>query len=202
MRLNTPYLQIQGIRRQYRERGLFTFPRPFTYVSLADFTTPGAAAAGEVARTRLTIDSDSDFIWTRASWYAQDVPFNPPQSMSLNTENSTWASTRSANFEVAFKDMRSGRIWHEPLFIEPTDFSGWIGADAAGSVLEQTNGAIILAVAGNDTGIGHVPHPFLEPVILPASCQFEISVRNRSAGASIFSSHLFSFHGVRLYKLN
>jgi len=199
--LNTPFLQLQAIRREYRERGLFTYPKEFTYLVRVNFPTAGAAAAGEIARDRVLIDSDSDFVWTRTSWYVQDAPFNPPQSMPANSQAANWSSTVSATFEIGLKDMRSGRQYHGDPFIEPTVFSGWIGVDAPGSVLEQENGPIVSGVAGNDTGVGHVPHPFLEPVILKASTLFEISLRNRSAGPSVFSTHVFGLHGARLYSL-
>jgi len=144
----------------------------------------------------LGIDSDSDFVWTRSSWYFQSVPFNPPASMPATSQGATWASTVSATFEIALRDMRSGRLFHDDPFINPAVFSGMQGVDAPGSVLEQENDPLILGFAANDTSIGHVPHPWLEPIILKASTLFEISVRNRSAGAAAFTVHLINADGT------
>lgn len=202
MLLTTPYLQLQAIRRDYRMRGLFTYPKPFTYIVDVDFPNAGNVAAGESAKGTVLIDSDSDFVWNRLGWYAQDALFAPPQSLSANTEDSTWETNRAAVFEFAFRDIRSGRLFHGAPFVEATDFSGWIGVATPGGVQEQYNGADVLGVAGNDTGIGHLPHYFPEPVILTASTLFEVTVRNRTSAASTFSSHLIALHGARLTKLN
>ena len=201
MFVNSPYFHLQAYRRALRDRGISSYPKPFTYILAVNFPTAGAVQPGEIAQGSLLIDSDSDFMVTRLSWYAQDVPFNPPTSVSVNTQDSTWETSLPASFEMRIEDLRSGRSWHLPRFIEPELFSGWIGVAAAGTPQEDANLEDVTPVAANDTGIGHFPNQLTEPIVLPASSLYQIALRQRASGAVTFSTHLFAFHGARLYKV-
>jgi hypothetical protein len=201
--VDTPYFHVQAIRRRYRDRGLFTFPKPFTYLVAVNFPNAGNVVSGETAFGNLLIDGDSDFIWNRVSWYAQDVPFNPPQSVSAaNTEGSTWETGRPAEYELAVTDLRSDRDWHQVPFIDPILFSGWVGVAVAGTPQDDSNREDVTPVAGNDCGVGHFANYLVEPIVIPASSLYKFALRQRATGASVFSTHLFALHGVRLYALN
>lgn len=200
--VTTPYFHLQAIRRAYRDKGLFTLPKPFTYLLQVNFPNAGVVNPGEIATGRLLIDSDSDFVWYRTSWYAQDAPYNPPQSLSVNTELSSWETARPAAWEIAIRDLRDGRAWHVVPFIEPILFSGWVGVVAAATPQADSNLEDVTPIVANDVGIGHFPHALPEPIILPASTLYEFTLRQRAAAAVTDSTHLFAFHGARLFKLN
>ena len=200
--VSTPYFHLQAIRRAYRDKGLFTLPKPFTYLLTVQFPNAGVVNPGDIATGRLLVDSDSDFVWYRTSWYAQDVPFNPPESVSATTEDSTWESERPADFEVKIRDLRDGRAWHIPDFIEPLLFSGWVGVNAAGTPQEDENLEDVTPIGGSDVGVGHFSNALPEPIILPASTLYEFTLRQRAGAAVTASTHLFALHGARLFKLN
>jgi hypothetical protein len=200
--VTTPYFHLQAIRRAYRDKGLFTLPKPFTYLLKVNFPTPGNVTPGEQATGRLLIDSDSDFIWYRTSWYAQNAPFDPPGSIATVTEGSSWETQRPAAWEMAIRDLRDNRAWHVEQFIEPILFSGWLGVALAGTPQADSNLEDVTPVAGSDLGMGHFPNALPEPIILGASTLYEFTLRQRATGAVTDSTHLFAFHGARLFKLN
>jgi hypothetical protein len=197
--VNSPYFHVQAIRRMYRDQGIPTLAKPFMYVLPVNFPNAGVVTPGERGRGILQIDADSDFVWDRLRWYAQDVPFDPPDSVSINTEPSTYEISRYAFFEIQLRELDSSHRFQQPEFLESILAGGWIGIAAAG-VQTDLNEGDINPVAGQDVGFAALENPFPEPIILKASRRFEITLRNRAAANSTESTHLFGLHGTKLFR--
>lgn len=200
--VNTPYFQVQAIRRKYRDMGILTTAKPFTYVLLVQFANEGSAPINQIARDTLQIDADSDFIWCRTGWYAQDVRFNPPQSVSATSEDSTWETSRMSLFRFNWRILDSQRAFHQARFIDGVLFGGWSGVQSfnAGLSQDDVNREDVTPDAARDTGIGYYAHPFLEPPILPAQANVEVQIQSRANNNN--SDHLIVFHGVRLFRFH
>lgn len=199
--ISSPYFHVQAIRRFYRDRGIFTTAKPFTYVINPFFPTEGAAGINQVARAVLRVDSDSDFVWVNTQWYAQDVRFNPPQSVSATGEISTWEIVRAALFRFNFRVLDNQRAFHQDPFIDFLVFGGWSGVTNfnIGLAQDDINRTLVTPnAAAADIGIGCFQHPFTEPLIVPEGGRVEVSIQARANNAA--SDHLIAFHGVKLFR--
>ncbi len=202
--VNTPYYQVQAIRRAYRDHGTPTVAKPSVYPLIVNFVT---AAAGEVARATLTIDQDSDFLWCSTYHYFQNFAFNPALgSVAANNESGQFLDIQGG-FLVDMRIERSGkRVPHDADFAFDLFSSGFYAAVAglAGIAEDESELQVAGAIGGSDINnvISLYPSANPEPVIFPASTQLTVIIRRRIANAfRPFNGHVFMFSGVRLYPL-
>lgn len=200
--LNTPFFQVQAIRRQLRDSGRATYPKPGCYPRSVSFT---GTLAGEIATESLTIDSDSDFVWTHLYHYFQNAIYDPAVGSTAANNQSGQFLDVQGSFLVDVKIRRSGgRVQHDADFAFDlfSDAFYSVAAGVPGTNTDEAEQQGITATLGSDinTAISIYRSALMEPVLLPASSQVLFSIRRRLALASRpLRGHLFLLSGVRLF---
>ena len=202
--LNTPYCQVQAIRRGYKDAGTPTYAKASAYPLIVNFA---GTLAGEVARQSLTIDQDSVFLWTHTYHYFQNAIYDPSVGSTVANNNSGQFLDIQGGFTVDIRIERSGgRTLHDGDFAFDLFSDGFYTAvnGLPGSFTDESElmGVALAVTLGSDlnnaVSIYRSANP--EPVVLPARSQISFSIRRRFASAARpFRGHCFVLSGVRLY---
>jgi len=202
--VNTPYYQVQAIRRAYKDAGRPTYAKATVYPLILNFT---GTAAGEIVRSSITIDQDSDFAWTQTYHYFQNGVYDPAVGSTVANNTSGQFLDLQGSFLVDVRIQRSGsRVLHDSDFAFDLFSDGFYAAvnGLVGSFDDESElMGVALAVTGgsdlnNAISIYRSANP--EPVVLPAKSQLTIAIRRRAALAiRPFNGHVFMLSGVRLY---
>lgn len=186
MIVSSPYFHVQAIRRRYRDEGKPTRARPGGYALNLNF--PAAGASTDVLMASLTVDSDSDFVWTSSYFYEQVGPWDP--NVAANGEEATSAGDLQITLGW------TGEKLSTPGFIQPQFFdrgaSSFGGTDGFGSTeaLEAEG-----AAQGMSPGIWRMFWP--EPITIPAAAS--VTVELSAGGFVVHQGNILFFSGVRLY---
>lgn len=200
--VNTPYYQVQAIRRAYRDAGRPTYAKPSVYPLILNFT---GTAAGEIVRNTVTVDQDSDFAWTQTYHYFQNGVYDPAVGSTVANNTSGQFLDLQGSFLVDVRIQRSGgRLLHDADFAFDLFSDGFYAAVAGlpGTFDDESELQGLGTVGGTDinTAISIYRSANPEPIILPAKSQVTIAIRRRIALAQRpFNGHVFMLSGVRLY---
>lgn len=203
--LNTPYYQVQAIRREMRDAGRPTYAKPGAYGRIVNFA---GTAAGEIARESLTIDSDSDFLWVSTYHYFQLAVYDPAVGSVAANNNSGQFLDQTSAFIVDIRIEQAGpaRALHDTEFAFDLFSDGFYtavnGLPDAFNDQSELMGVGIGIVGGTDlnNAVSSYRSFNAEPVLLPAQTQMLFAVRRRIANATrAMRGHLFLLSGVRLY---
>ena len=202
--LNTPYYQVQAIRRGYKDAGIPTYAKASAYPIIVNFV---GTTVGEVAGQGLTIDQDSVFLWTHTYHYFQNAIYDPSVGSIVANNNSGQFLDIQGSFTVDIRIERSGgRTLHDGDFAFDMFSDGFYavvnGLPASFDDESELMGVGVGVPLGSDlnnaVSIYRSANP--EPVVLPARSQITFSIRRRFASAlRPFRGHCFVLSGVRLY---
>ncbi len=211
--VSTPYLNVQAIRRMYRDQGKPTIAKPGWYALVVNLT---GTAVGEERRDVLDIDTDSDFLLLSVYHYYQNGAYNPDLgSVAANAESGQFIADNALDIQsnliaIRLTPLSSNRPMHNIPFISNAgcDFPQWVGHSNGFSGDWEVGRFPLLAhpregedtLTGQDGGISVWRGWLTEPMILPARSEFQVGVKRRAAVATIpLKGNLFVFWGVRLY---
>ncbi len=212
--VHSPYLQVQAIRRMYKDQGKPTLAKPGWYSLTVNFAGTGG---GEVAQAVQDIDGDSDFVWLSTYHYFQNGVYSPDVGSSVVSSESgqcfgnVGAGTQQDIIEVRFLSLQNDRALHNLDFISDgfCDFVNFSAAQTpwgsdfevgqvqdGGHPFEGEGSAIAGGFVALSVWRGWMP----EPRILPATSEIQISVRRIFPIAALpLRGHVFLMWGVRLY---
>lgn len=204
--LNTPYFQVQAIRRKLRDAGKPTWARPTVYPTIVNFTTGNA---GEVARAPLTIDPDSDFVWTHLYHYFQLGVYAPTVgSVAANNTSGQFLDGQAAfQVDIRVSIMGSRKAVHDADFafdlFSDSFYAAVSGLPGSFSDESELMGVAVAGVVGGtdiNNAISIYRAALAEPVLVPASTVMDLVIRRRVANAlRPMNGHVFLLSGVRLF---
>jgi hypothetical protein len=201
--VNTPYFQVQAIRRALQDQGKPTFAKPYAYPVIVNFATNNA---GEIQRTVLNVDSDSDFVWCSLYHYFQLAPYDPAVgSTAANNTSGQFLDAQGAfQVDIRISQLGSRRAVHDADFAFDlfTDSFYAVTAGLPGTFSDESELIGTGGIGGSDinTAISIYRAPLFEPLLLKASSEQEVAIRRRIVNAiRPMSGHVFLFSGVRLY---
>lgn len=192
MIVNTPYLQVQAIRRRFRDAGRNTYARPFVYVLPVAIA---GTAAGDHGFAALTIDADSDFIWLSSYWMITGTipwdPLAPGNGQDLEELSELSRSDR----QVRIENLRTGKVISRPQFLPLVMFDR--GQANTGQKGSECSVAYEGEIAGQEpVTLGIWRHYWPEPIVLYAGQQVGVTVR--ALAGTLFPGNVMSLAGVRL----
>lgn len=193
--LNTPYLHVQAMRRQLRDKGIPTRARP--YLGYKAVCNAADGNQNTTARGNVEIDADSYFVWLSTYYYWQSVAWVDYAAIGHPAEAEDGFAMP---IRVRIVRLRTGRRFHS------TDHMGIFLFDW----FQASNNVVGVTTPGGELEDGEVGttqalHIFRafwpEPILLEPEeeIQFETINDRVAAPPMLGTAHVFFLAGVRLY---